>query len=753
MTGNSPHDGGAPPPIYNGRYELVNQIARGGTAQVYLARDLLLDRPVALKVLFPELSSDSSFVERFRREAQAAANLSHPNIVPVFDWGESERTYFIVMERVDGEPLSAIIRGQAPLPAMRAAAIAGDIANALSYAHRHGVVHRDVKPGNVLITRDGQVKVADFGIARAVGHDDSVTQTGLVMGTATYFSPEQAQGLGVDGRSDVYSLGVVLYEMVTGRAPFIADTPVAIAYKHVSETPVPPRQIEPRVPAALEGVILRAMAKNPADRYATAEDLHADLQRFAQGVAVLAPEVTGGMLTHAMSPGAGSATTVLQSQAGGASATVAIGAAGVAAGGGGGTATTGQQAVDGGRPGGVPSKPTMPKRRWIPWTIVGILLAAALVPLVFFGAHKLGYLGGEGYFHMPALEGHSLTSAEATLKQEGLVGHFRPLFSKETKDQVISTTPTRGTQVQKGQTVMVTYSGGQRPVTVIYVLGDKYADAAATLLKEGLDPKLVPVTPTPGGPTGIVTDMNPKSGSSVEPGTTVLLTVPTGVATVHVPTGLNGKSPSYAETKILDANLKIAGETGALSSKYPVNTVTGTNPAEGSATAENTLVTIFYSLGAGKTVPNVMNMPVQAAENAITAAGLDPVVAGTTPSSVQQQGEVVGQNPLGLKQEPAGSKVFITIGSGPQSTVMVTNPGTQTATVGQPVSLQILATDSAGRSLTYTAVNLPTGLLIDPSSGLITGMPTTHGAFPVTVTVTDSSGVSGSRSFTWAVTA
>src|ERR1700678_3022511 len=258
------------PPVYNGRYELRSQVARGGTAQVYLARDLMLDRPVALKVLYPELSTNTSFVERFRREAQAAANLSHPNIVPIFDWGESDNTYFIVMEYVDGEPLSSIIRTQAPLDPEQAASIASDIAKALSYAHRHGVVHRDVKPGNVLITSDGQVKVTDFGIARAMNSDEQVTQTGLVMGTATYFSPEQAQGFEVDGRSDVYSLGVVLYEMTTGRAPFSGENPVSIAYQHVREQPTPPRTLNPSLPAALEAIILQSMAKLPAQRYASA---------------------------------------------------------------------------------------------------------------------------------------------------------------------------------------------------------------------------------------------------------------------------------------------------------------------------------------------------------------------------------------------------------------------------------------------------------------------------------------------------
>src|SRR6202046_2958530 len=271
------------PRTYSGRYELTHLIARGGMAQVYRAMDRQLERPVALKVLFPELSVDRTFVERFRREAQAAANLSHPNIVPVFDWGEDDGSYFIVMEYVDGRALSAVLKDPEPLPPRQIASIGAGVAAALAFAHRHGVIHRDVKPGNVLITPDGEVKVTDFGIARAVNTEESLTPTGAVMGTAAYFSPEQAEGKAVDARSDIYSLGVVLYEMAVGKPPFTGDSPVAVASKHVRDQPILPRVANPAVPTALEAVIMKAMAKNPDDRYPTAEEFRADLLRFTEG--------------------------------------------------------------------------------------------------------------------------------------------------------------------------------------------------------------------------------------------------------------------------------------------------------------------------------------------------------------------------------------------------------------------------------------------------------------------------------------
>ena len=261
---------------FSGRYRVVRHLARGGMAEVYLGRDELLDRPVAIKVLVSELAADDSFVERFRREARAAAGLNHHNIVSIYDFGEDDGAYFIVMEYVDGRTLRDIIRAGGPMAPADAVQVGAEVAAALAAAHSQGIVHRDVKPANVLIAGK-TVKVTDFGIARAANVRQGLTMPGTVMGTATYLSPEQAQGRTVDYRSDLYSLGMVIYEMLTGKAPFAGDNPVAIATKQMTETPPPPSSVNPRVPPALDEVVMRAISREPGARQPTAEDLRAQL--------------------------------------------------------------------------------------------------------------------------------------------------------------------------------------------------------------------------------------------------------------------------------------------------------------------------------------------------------------------------------------------------------------------------------------------------------------------------------------------
>ena len=269
---------------YGGRYQVQGSIASGGMAEVFVARDLLLDRLVALKLMHPEFARNNAFIERFRREAQAAASLNDPRVVAIYDWGSDAGTYFIVMEYVEGSTLAEIIGASGPLPIAKAVKVAIEVLGGLHLAHQKGIVHRDVKPANIAITTGGQVKVMDFGIARAASDGAmTVTQTGMVIGTASYFSPEQAQGKAVDARSDIYSVGIVLYEMLTGVVPFRGESPVAVAYKHVTEDPAPPRALAEDIPPALEAVVMKALAKNPDNRYQTAQAMSRDLQRALRG--------------------------------------------------------------------------------------------------------------------------------------------------------------------------------------------------------------------------------------------------------------------------------------------------------------------------------------------------------------------------------------------------------------------------------------------------------------------------------------
>ena len=646
-----------PPPVYNGRYELSRQIARGGTAQVYLAHDLLLDRPVALKMLFPELSSDHSFVERFRREAQAAANLSHPNIVPVFDWGEADRTYYIVMEYVDGEPLSSVIRTQAPLSATRAAGIAADIAKALSFAHRHGVVHRDVKPGNVLITADGQVKVADFGIARAIGASESVTQTGLVMGTATYFSPEQAQGLGVDGRSDVYALGVVLYEMVTGRPPFTADTPVAIAYKHVSETAVLPSVIEPRVPRDLEAIIMHAMAKQPQARYATAQDFHDDLERFMRGLPVLAPPPSP-------SPSeVGSQTIAIP-----VSPTLVLSATGLAV-----APTEIQERVP--PPGTGSGHPEYPKRRFVPWVLAAIVLAAALVVIVYIGGRSLGYFGGAVSFHPRDVVNMPYRKAESLLRGQGLdpIVTFQT-GNEQSKFLVTSQDPTLGDLVKKHDEVHLTVSRGPNPIDLHYVVNLQLNQVEGQLKAAGF---IVHVVYEPRNsaviPSGTILSQSRQSGYYAY-GTAVTLTVARGLKLVKLPfnRAVVGQQIS-AVRDLLTAEGFFINPVLQFSSTVANGLVITTEPAPGTKQPLGLTITLVISQGPAAIVPDVVHRTQGAAMALIEAAHLNVGVTPVTIPGIEPL-YVTAQSPDPGTQEKRGSTVMISVEQPNATTTTTTTP-------------------------------------------------------------------------------
>src|SRR5215204_6057885 len=274
----------APDTLVDGRYRIIRRLGSGGMADVYSAEDTQLGREVALKVLYRRFAEDAEFVERFRREASSAAGLQHPNVVQVFDRGEWDGTYYIAMEFLEGRNLKQIVRDHGPLEPALAVDIVLQILKAARFAHRRGIVHRDIKPHNVIVDDDGRAKVTDFGIARAGASD--MTETGSIMGTAQYLSPEQAQGQPVDARADLYSIGIVLYELLTGAPPFDADSPVTIALKQVSEEPLPPRQRNPAVPPALDAVVLRALRKDPADRYQDADAFIAALESALSGRAV-----------------------------------------------------------------------------------------------------------------------------------------------------------------------------------------------------------------------------------------------------------------------------------------------------------------------------------------------------------------------------------------------------------------------------------------------------------------------------------
>jgi len=627
------------PRVFSDRYELTHLIARGGMAEVYRARDRLLDRPVALKVLFPELSVDRAFVERFRREAQAAAKLSHPNIVPVFDWGEDSGSYFIVMEFVDGRALSAVLRESGPLDPTRAAEITAQVAAALASAHRHGVVHRDIKPGNVLITEDGGVKVTDFGIARAINTEESLTQTGAVMGTATYFSPEQAEGIGVDARTDIYSLGVVLFEMLTGRPPFLGDTPVSVAGKHVRDIPPMPRDLLETIPVDLEAVTMKAMAKAPDQRYDNAEDFRADLLRFLGGQPVVASPANGSNAV-----------------------TGVIGAIGAT------------QAVDvAPRTGSFPrivgrsrEQKTGEKARGKGW----IALLAALLVALGVVAYLLvnTFVGG---FALPDVEGKPVAQATSILTAKGLViGTTTNAANTAPVGTVVRTDPSPGTNVSKKAVVNLVVSAGEAETQVPQVVGQELETAEVLISNAHLNAKVKFVSS--GGQQNIVLSQTPSAGTKIRDGKNVVISLPNPTNQVAVPSLIN-ETPAQASVSLTNDGLSVGSQNSTCSNSTPSGQVSGSNPPAGTQVARGSSVGLTISTGnCSVVVQGVIGQSQMDATGVLQGQGLTVQVANTTTCDPSQNGNVTDQSPAAGAQVNLPATATITVCSSPPPTTTTT---------------------------------------------------------------------------------
>jgi serine/threonine-protein kinase len=494
-----------------GRYELAELLGQGGMAEVFRGRDSRLGRNVAVKLLRRDLARDPSFERRFEREAQAAAGMQHPNVVAVYDTGaeliDGVTQPYIVMEYIDGSTLKELISTGRRLLPQRALEITAGVLNALDYSHQRGVVHRDIKPGNVMLTRNGDVKVMDFGIARAVDDGQAtMTQASTVMGTAQYLSPEQGRGETADERSDLYATGVLLYELLTGRPPFTGDTTESVIYQHVRENPLPPSQVDPEVPAAADAIVMKAMAKNPANRYQTAAEMRADILRAVQGDAVLA-------------------TPVLAETAAIPAATAVIPLA---------------------------DDTERDRNRWGYWA----LLAAVLAALALAGFFLLRPLfNNTPTVQVPDLIGLEQAAAEAALEAQGLtLGTITQSASDQPKDRIIEQNPAPATEAEEGTTVDVVISSGPAKATVPAIIGLSLDRASEELERAGL---------TLGKRTeresdraaGTVIDSDPKEGENVDTGTAVDVIISSGKVTVP---DVVGDTESAASKTLRDAGFDVA---------------------------------------------------------------------------------------------------------------------------------------------------------------------------------------------------
>lgn len=666
---SSDTSGSADPTILGGRYEVHRLLARGGMAEVFLARDSALDRPVAVKVLFSEFATDPAFVERFRREAQAAANLTHPNIVGVYDWGAQDGTYFIVMEYVDGQSLAQLMHSAGPLQPRRVAEIGFEVAGGLGYAHQRGVVHRDVKPGNVLLSSTRVAKVTDFGIARALSSpSDDLTQAGSVMGTASYFSPEQAQGFAVDARSDLYSLGVVLFELLAGRPPFVGDSPVSIAYKHVQERPPRPSEIVSGVPIGLEAVILKLLSKDPDNRYLSADDLRADLRRFLDNQPTLA-EQGRSSLAMAATPGI-AASELNPTVANAPIAPVAAAAAPIP--------------PNDGPPAGPAAEEPRRDRTGMFIAIATVLVLALAALAVWLVTSLNDEKNGTAQVEVPAIAvGTPADVAKATLTAAGFaVDQLDEWSDASAKGTVFAQDPAAGTKLAKGDSVTIKVSKGPTKTAVPKVTN--LPVAAATDLLVGLGFTVVPNEVESDLGPGIVVDSNPKERAVVDSGSQVTLMVSRGKDLVTVPS-VAGDSVGDARAALAGAGFTVAGTRQQASATVESGLVIGTDPT--GDVPGGSSVTLLVSSGPQKVkVPNVIGQTEDSARAALNAAGLTAGETATKslPAGDPNDGRVISTSVAAGTSVDPDTSVSLTVGVASKSTTTSSAPGPSTTTTTSP---------------------------------------------------------------------
>ncbi len=594
--------------VFDGRYRLERRIGAGGMADVYLAEDETLHRRVAIKILADRYTQDDGFVERFRREATAAAGLNHPNIVSIYDRGEAEGTYYIAMEYIEGPTLKEEITSRAPLPEAEAVGYAQQALQALEFAHRRGVIHRDIKPHNMMVTPDGLLKVTDFGIARAANQVE-MTEAGSIVGTAQYLSPEQARGQNVGPQSDIYSLGVVLYELLTGEVPFSGSSAVEIAMKQVNEQPVPPSQKNRLISPALEQVVMRALAKDSALRFRSAREMADELERVRRGLGVSQDTLQ--------------ATAVIGAYAA-ADSTRVMGAA------------TGERTA-------VLPPSNHPKRSALPWILVALLLLASVV----VGYVVYQQLQGADGVKVPDVVGSPEQAARRTLVGDGFkVAAKQKASATVAAGIVISTDPSPGDTAPEGSTVTLSVSTGPKNVNLPDLRGKPVAEALQTLAQLGLTGAQVPISSKLR--SGLVVRTDPVQGP-VKPGSVVTLYISNG--NVKVPNVI-GMSCAQATQTLLGYNLT-ASCVDTPSDTAPVGQVFAQSPSAGQPTPQGGTVNLQVSTGPAQVqVPDVTHTDFNSAKSLLHDQGLHAVRQDCLSSDPSiPDGVVVSTDP------PAGSSV------------------------------------------------------------------------------------------------